>query len=104
MIHQLNINTIDTKTSELGTYLKFKCITITKKRDFSIIVHNKSMIFVSPEGIPPEIQLQDSNVFIVYKHLNPRVITTNIDMSVPIDMWKYLFIKYGIINTLTNFE
>lgn len=104
MIHQLNINTIDTKTSELRTYLTFKCITITKMRDFSIILHNKSMIFVSPEGIPPEIQLQDSNVFIVYKHLSPRAITTNIDMSIPIDMWKYLYIKYGIINTLTNFK
>ena len=102
MIHQLNINTIDTKTSELGTYLKFKCITITKMRAFSIIVHNKSMIFVSPEGIPPEIQLQDSNVFIVYKHLSPRAINTNIDMSVPINIDKYLLIKYGIINTLTN--
>ena len=102
MIHQLNINTIDTKTSELHTYIKCKCITITKKRAFSIIIHNKSMIFVSPEGIPPEIQLQDSNVFIVYKHLSPRAITTNIDMSVPIDIGKYLLIKYGIINTLTN--
>lgn len=94
MIHQLNINTIDTKTSELGTYLKFKCITITKMRAFSIIVHNKSMIFVSPEGIPPEIQLEDSNVFIVYKNLSSRVINTNIDMSIPIDIGKYLLFKY----------
>lgn len=102
MIHQLNINTIDTKTSELGTYLKFKCITITKLRAFSIIIHNKSMLLVAPDNIPPEIQLQDSNVFVVYKNLSPRAINTNIDMSVRINIDKYLLIKYGIINTLTN--
>ena len=95
MIHQLNINTIDTKTSELHTYIKCKCITITKKRAFSIIIHNKSMLFVSSETIPPEIQLEDSNVFIVYKHLSPRVINTNIDMFVPINIEKYLLLKYA---------
>lgn len=90
MIHQLNINTVDNKTSELCTYLKFKCITITKKRRFSIIVHNRSMSFVSPAEIPPEIQLQDSNVFVVCKHVNPYAIYGNIDLKISIDIKKYL--------------
>lgn len=94
MIHPLNVNTIDAKTSELHTYVKCKCITITKLRSFSIIIHNKSMLLVAPDNIPPEIQLEDSNVFIVYKNLSPRVINTNIDMSIPIDIGKYLLFKY----------
>lgn len=94
MIHPLNVNTIDAKTSELHTYVKCKCITITTLRDFGIIIHNKSMLLVAPDNIPPEIQLEDSNVFIVYKNLSPRVINTNIDMSIPIDIGKYLLFKY----------